>query len=109
MAWELERITDLRKKQGDLNWPRNYAALLEYYKEHGTCNVPVKAVYECDLEGLGEDGGMYHYVGNLSTWLNHQRMAKKGNGRKLTPEREALLQKLVDEGMYVCMYIYMCV
>ena len=82
-----------------LEWNTNYAALLEYYKEHGTCNVPRNPVYECDLKGWGEDGGVYHYVGNLGAWLNHQRTAKKGqDNRKITPERHALLQKLVDEG-----------
>ena len=90
-----------------LGWNANYAALLEYYKKHGTCNVPCKAVYECDLEGLGEeDGGVYHYVGNLGFWLDRQRKAKKGKGTyKQTPEREALLQKLVDEGKCECMCI----
>ena len=99
----MENVTEILKKQGDINWPRNYAALLKYYEEHGTCNVNRKAIYECDLEGLGEDGGVYHYVGNLGQWLNRQRMAKKGTGKdKITPEREALLQKLVDEGKCEC-------
>ena len=77
---------------------------------YGTCNVPYKAVYECELEGLGEDEGVYHYVGNLGTWLHHQRQAKKGTGnRKITPVREALLQILVGEGkcVYVYVYVYM--
>ena len=100
MDWESEGSI---KKQGDINWPRNYAALLEYYKEHGTCNIPIRAFYECDLEGLGEDGGLYHYAGNLGAWLKTQRQAKKGNGAyKLTTERQALLQKLVNEGEHVC-------
>ena len=99
MDWEPGTITDRRKKQGDISWPRHYAALLEYYKEHGTCNVPQKAVYECDLEGLDENGGAHHYVGNLGVWLKDQRQAKKSHGeRKIKPERQALLQKLVDEG-----------
>ena len=88
-----------------LGWNTSYAALLEYCKEHGTCNVHYNAIYECDLEGLGENGDVYHYLGNLGTWLHRQRTAKKGvNNRKIKPEREALLQKLVDEGksVYVC-------
>ena len=92
-------MSDGRKKQGDIDWPRNYAALLEYNKEHGTCNIPNKAVYECDLEGLDENGGVHHYVGNLGVWLTSQRQAKKGKSKtSLRPERQALLQKLVDEG-----------
>ena len=86
-----------------LGWDISYAALLEYYKEHGTCNINKKVVYECDLEGFGENGGIYHYVGNLGTWVKGQRQAKKGTGHiKITPERQALLQKLVDEGEHVC-------
>ena len=82
-----------------LEWNTNYVALLWHYKEHGTCNVPSKAIYECDLEGLGENGGVYHYVGNLGRWLDTQRQTNKGqNNKKITPERQALLQKLVDEG-----------
>ena len=100
----MERITDLIKRQGDIDWPRNYAALLEYYKMNGTCNVPYKTVYKCDLESLGENGGVYHYVGNLGTWLYTQRQAKKDKGNsKITLERQAWLQKLVDEGK--CVYM----
>ena len=99
-------MADVNKKQGDIDWPLNYAALLEYYKEHGTCNVPQSAKYKCNLEGLGEDGGMYHYVGKLGYWLSDQRRAKKGKGnKKITPERHALLQKLVDEGMCMCICV----
>ena len=86
-----------------LEWNTSYTALLEYYKENGTCNVPQHNKYECDLEGLGENGGVYHYIGNLGAWLKNQRGAKKGqNNKKITPEREALLQKLVDEG--ICLF-----
>ena len=82
-----------------LGWHTNYAALLEYYNEHGTFNVPAKAVYECDLEGLGKGGGVYHYLGNLGAWLDTQRQAIKGKGdQKITPEQEALLQKHINDG-----------
>ena len=103
----MEDIAEINKKKGDINWPRNYAALLKYYNEHGTCNVPQHDKYECDLEGLGEDGGLYHYVDNLGAWISHQRQAKHGKGTyKQTPEREALLQKLVDEGRYASFSSY---
>ena len=88
-----------------LEWYTNYAALLEYYKEHGTCNVSRKVIYECDLEGCGDDGGVYHYAGKLGFWLCNQRQAKNNQGnRKITPKRQALLQKLVDEGN--CEYVF---
>lgn len=107
LNWEMDTIADVKKKQGDINWPRNYAALLEYHKEYGTCNVPTNAVYECDLEGMGEDEGVYHYNGRLGRWLNTQRKAKKSTGRRQTPERQALLQKLFDEGK--CEFACVCV
>ena len=45
------------------------------------------------------NGGNYHYKGNLGMWLKYQRTAKRGQSYcKITPEHEALLQKLVDEG-----------
>ena len=82
-----------------IEWKYHYAALLKYYEEHGTYNVPHLRVYECELEGMGEDGGVYHYRGNLLFWLHNQRNAKKGQGTcKMTAERLALLQALVDEG-----------
>jgi hypothetical protein len=82
----------------DFNWQKQYAALVEYGKEHGNCNIPVMASYECELPGYGPNGESLHYKGRLGKWLTTQRQSKKGNGYKLTIEREALLQKLVDEG-----------
>ena len=84
-----------------MDWSHHYAALLEYYKEHGTCNVPIRAAYECDLPNVLVDGHPYHYKGNLGTWLDNQRQAKKAHNGKLkgfSPVREAQLQLLVDEG-----------
>ena len=82
-----------------IDWSHHYAALLEYYKEHDTCNVPSSIIYECDLPNIGDDGGNYHYKGNLGGWLNSQRRAKKGLVRnKISSEHEAQLQLLVDEG-----------
>ncbi len=48
MSWD-PRLTS---SKGGLNWPRNYAALLEYGKEHGHYNVPSRCVYECLLPSL---------------------------------------------------------
>ena len=69
---------------------------IEAQSVYGKCNIPQKAVYECNLEGLGENDGVYHYVGNLGRWLTHQRQAKKGKGNwKITPERLARRWRLV--------------
>ena len=85
--------------QGDIDWPRHYAALLLYKELHGHCNVPRSVTCECVLPGM-EGVSDYEYRGKLGEWVHNQRQAKKGTQRsyKLTPEREALLQKLVDEG-----------
>ena len=51
---------------------------------------------------MGDDGGNYHYKGNLGKWLDNQRQAKKNQGGfKITTDRAARLQLLVDEGMFI--------
>ena len=79
-----------------LEWPTHYAALLEYFKEHSTCNVPQSHTYKCELPGMGEEGGDYNYIGRLGVWLHNQRSAKKGTADKITPDRLAQQQLLVD-------------
>ena len=56
------------------------------------------------LTGMGENGSDYAYSGKLGNWVHNQRGMKNGTGgrRKLKPDREALLQKLVDQGKYIC-------
>lgn len=100
LQWDVSatNCTQAAKHQAEIDWPRHYAALLEYYKEHGTCNVNSKHGYECNLVGMGDNGQDFHYVGKLGRWLRDQRQARKGSRPKLTPERNAQLQKLVDEG-----------
>lgn len=90
------------RKSTDLSWPRNYAALLQYAAEHGHCNVPHDAVYECEIPGA--DGSAEQVSCKLGNWLHDQRQSHRGTGHsaKLTPEREALLQALVDEGKLNC-------
>lgn len=83
----------------DIDWEVHYEALLEYYREHGHCNVPFKLTYQCTLPGRNEDGTDIQYLGNLGRWLDRQRQTKKGHRpEKLRQDREAMLQKLVDEG-----------
>jgi hypothetical protein len=49
---------------------------------------------------MSEDGSDLVYLGNLGRWLDRQRQTKKGNRPEtLRPEREALLQQLVEEGI----------
>lgn len=87
------------RKQVHIDWHAHYAALLEYQKEHGHCNVPYMDKFECDLEGYDLNGGTYHYYGALGSWLTRQRRYKRGLRGVLASDREALLQKLVDQGM----------
>ena len=95
----MDNVAEKSKKKGEEDWPIHYAALLEYYKEHETCNVSKKITYECDLQGIDEEGGSYQYKGCLGRWLNNQRSAKKGQGTsKLSSDHEEKLQSLVDEG-----------
>ena len=87
-----------RKMQGDREWPMHYAALLEYCREYGHCNVPWSHNYECILKGFGRNGTDLKYTGKLGSWLSTQRQSKKGHGGRLSPERQQLLQRLVDDG-----------
>lgn len=82
-----------------ISWQRHYSALIEYGKEHGTCNIRKRHSYECDLSADSDiEGGSYHYRGNLGEWLHSQRTAKiKKSGNKLPADHEEQLQKLVDE------------
>jgi hypothetical protein len=61
-----------------IDWNIHYAALEEYGREYGHCNVPFKCVYECTLRGAGEAGGDVSYAGNLGRWLDRQRQNQKG-------------------------------
>ena len=91
----MESVVDKKERE----WSRHYAALLEYYKEHGTCDVSVTfGIYECDLPDRGDDGGNYHYSEKLGVWLFKQRQYKKDGNIALTRDHEAKLQLLVDEG-----------
>lgn len=86
---------------GVIAWSLHYAALIEYDKEFGHCNVPCsRNTYSCTLSGLGEDGSDYKYDGRLGHWLSNQRDKKRGRARvsPLLPDQEAKLQKLVDAG-----------
>lgn len=83
-----------------LDWHTHYLALLQYDAEYGTCNVPQNFSYSCVLsQTLDMPGRPYH--ANLGKWLTKQRQSKKGNGPKLTQDRELLLQQLVDQGMLI--------
>jgi len=104
-------------------WDTHHAALLEYGRQNGHCNVPHMLTYECNLLHTAEDGTVTSipYKGNLGFWLSSQRQYKKNNdalestntnnGTSSTttgkPKRQstilseprlAKLQALVDEG-----------
>ena len=100
LLWNVPTVAEESKKQAAIDWPRHYAALLEYHKQYGTCNIPQLRRFECDLPGMGGNGTSYHYEGNLGGWLDRQRQSRKGVGsNKITPEQIQQLQLLVDEGI----------
>ena len=81
-----------------MNWSVHYNAHCHYGEKNGSCNVPQSYYYEYDLLGLGENGSV-NYKGNLFSWLQRQKQAKKGRGTyELSVEEEAQLQNLVDKG-----------
>ena len=96
---EIEEDGRPRRQQIHIDWHAHYGAMLEYLKEHGHCNVPYLDKYECDLVAYDINGDTFHYYGALGSWLTRQRRYKRGLRGTLTPDREALLQKLVDQGM----------
>jgi hypothetical protein len=61
----------------------------------------MKESFTCELPGMADDGGVYHYSGRLGVWLSAQRNFRKFHPEKLKPEREAMLQQLVNEGINV--------
>ena len=81
-------------------WQLHYAAFLEYYKQHGNCEVPVDCIYECDLQNMDENEETYDYKDNLGAWLNQQKIAFKevAGETKMTSKQIDLLQQLIDEG-----------
>lgn len=89
-----------------LDWNLNYAALIEYGKEYGNCNVPTRKHYECILTGNGANGSDHKYSGKLGTWLCNQKRKKRGSYGNLTLslDHETLLQSLVDEGALFYLY-----
>ena len=93
-------------KQTRVDWHVSYAALLEYCKEHGHCNIRQRDNYQCVLKGVGMNGSDYKYDGRLGVWLFTQRQTKKDG--KLSKDRDTLLQKLVDEGnlLLILLIIY---
>jgi len=78
------------------NWSTHYKALLEYRVIFGHCNVPVRHTFDCYLSGIIAGDRTFHYVGALGKWLCNQQANKL-----LNPEKEALLQTLVDQGIHL--------
>jgi hypothetical protein len=109
LLWDAseQRASVLRSDKSDISWPRNYAALIHYGEVHGTCNIPQRESYECILPGMGENGSDFHFKANLGAWLNNQRKKRKALGNnKLNPNREALMQSLVDQGIECIYYVF---
>jgi hypothetical protein len=103
LLWDASEMNAaiINKANNNITWPINYAALVKYGEEYGSCNIPQDKSYECILPGMGENGSDYEYKGKLGKWLSTQRRAKQGKGTcVIGPEREAKLQILVDKGKF---------
>ncbi len=89
-------------KLGRIPWAYHFAALAEYGRQHGTCNISARGFFECDITGV--DGQPYHYAGKLGSWVVEQRRNRKGRmpdvvrTSVLQQQREQMLQELVDSG-----------
>lgn len=100
LMWDVSELNPCMKskRRGDDSWPRSFQALMNYGKEFGHCNVPDKKVYKTELPN-GEV-----YEANLGNWVSWQRKLRKNKSdtgvSKLAPDREQLLQGLVDLGKF---------
>lgn len=90
-------------------WYRHYAALLEWGKENGHCNIPVRSDYECETPDMVDTHGKTlctggHYTGKLGHWLDNQRTIRKrqstydGPNKEVNCTRQALLLNLIETG-----------
>lgn len=82
------------------------AALIEYGKEHGHYNVPVDAMYECVLPGMGPDGEDYMYTGPLGQWLLSEKTRLGKATAHLSRDRELFIQMAI-EGTSISIYCRM--
>jgi hypothetical protein len=80
-------------------WSLHYAALLEYCKQQGHCNVPHDLTFACVLKEMGKNGEDYQYEEKLGDWLTNQRSIYHGHkGQKMEPDRRAKLEELHEKG-----------
>jgi hypothetical protein len=99
LLWDASERRGNKTTSGE--WRRHYAALLEYRRIHGHCNVPQSQTFECDLSESRTDAA---YTGRLGVWLSTQRVLYKS--KRLAPDRLELLQRLVDEGVLFISYLF---
>jgi hypothetical protein len=90
-----------RENTVSLDWWTHRAALDEYAREYGHCNVPGKFQYECILHGVSDGNNEdTPYKANLGLWLSRQRASKLGSSKTtLSSDKLASLQELVDKGI----------
>jgi hypothetical protein len=123
LLWDVSHFSSVvqSRVQGETDWPVCYAALVHYIGECGLCPSSQTDVYECDLllpaadpltdplaDPLDSNAShdcttdtaagfvSVHYSGRLGLWLKRQFTARDQG--KLSQEREAALQVLVDQG-----------
>lgn len=100
-----KRVTD------ESEWSKHYAALLVYLKDNPARYINPKLRFTCEIPNETEEGGssgMAAYTdGRLGQWCAAQRRLKKEKDRgdinmyTAHPHREAYIQALVDEGVFV--------
>lgn len=102
MVWDASdyKPNEVNKQRGNLNWPRYYQALLRYGEIYGHYNVPKRGNFQCDLPDFPDETGNTAFDAKLGNWVYWQRELQKKSGSTLTPDKEALLQALADEGKF---------
>ena len=83
-----------------LDWNVNFAALIEYAKAKGDCNVPEDFNFECDIISTSNvDKSVLHYQSNLGKWLQLQYVKfKNGGWNNDDMIQNSLFQELIAAG-----------
>ena len=104
-------ISEFAKAYRDVtqSWRLNYSALIEYYKIYNHTNIQKELIFVCSRSFATENNCEIGTRLDLGRWLEKQkRLILSQNPylrARLRPEREQLLQQLIDQGMYLILFI----